>query len=133
MGIDKKTFRSGPYKDFFAQGVQAGNVLYLAGQVGADKSGAVSEDIVKQTDQAYRNIREVLNAFGATMDNVVDETWFVTSIPEIMANAETIFGARAACYGGVPEVSQTLVQVSGLVMPELKIEIKCIAHLTPVA
>ncbi len=129
MDMEKKTFRSGPYKDFFAQGVQAGNVLYLAGQVGMDGSGAVSKDIVKQADQAYRNIREVLKEFGATMDNVVDETWFVTDISEIMANAEPIFSARAACYGGVPEVSQTLVQVSGLVMPELKIEIKCIAHL----
>ena len=63
------------------------------------------------------------------MDNIVDETWFVTDVNEIMANAETIFKSRAEAYGGLPEVSQTLVQVAALILPELKIEIKCIAHI----
>lgn len=37
-------------------------------------------------------------------------------------------GARAATYGGIPEVAQTLVQVVALVDPALKIEIKCTAQ-----
>ena len=32
-------------------------------------------------------------------------------------------------YGKAPEVSQTVVQVGGLVDPALKIEIKCVAVL----
>ena len=39
MTIDKKTFRSGPFKDFMAQGTLVGNDLYLSGQVGTDASG----------------------------------------------------------------------------------------------
>jgi 2-iminobutanoate/2-iminopropanoate deaminase len=129
MSIDKKTYRSGPYKNIFAQGVQIGNVIYLAGQVGVDNAGLPGADVVEQVRLAYSNIRKVLSEFGATMDNIVDETWFVTDVNEIMADAESIFGSRAEAYGGPPEVSQTLVQVAALILPELKIEIKCIAHL----
>ena len=38
MGINKKLYRSGPYADLFSQGVQVGNGLYMAGQVGNDES-----------------------------------------------------------------------------------------------
>jgi enamine deaminase RidA (YjgF/YER057c/UK114 family) len=63
------------------------------------------------------------------MDNIVDETMFVTDFGETMSNADSIFAARSEAYGGAPEVCQTLLQVSALVQPELKLEIKCIAHL----
>lgn len=129
MSIEKQTFRSGPFKDIFAQGVKVGNILYLAGQVGVDDSGKPGADITEQTKLAYANIRQVLSEFGATMGNIVDETMFVTDMAEIMSNADSIFGVRLDAYGEVPEVSQTLVQVSALVLPELKLEIKCIAHL----
>lgn len=33
MKINKKTYRSGPFKDFIAQGTQVGNILYMAGRV----------------------------------------------------------------------------------------------------
>lgn len=129
MSIEKQTYRSGPYKEIFAQGVKVKDVLYLSGQVGVDEAGNPGDDITEQMALAYSNIRRVLSKFGATMSNVVDETMFVTDIGEVMANAEAIFGARADAYEGTPEVCQTLVQVSALVLPELKLEIKCIAHL----
>ena len=129
LSIDKQTFRSGPFKDLFAQGVRVGDILYLAGQVGVDASGNPGADITEQTKLAYENIRKVLFEFGATMSNIVDETMFVTDIEEIMSNADSVFGVRAEAYGGIPELSQTLVQVSALVLPKLKLEIKCIAHL----
>ncbi len=129
MTIEKQTYRSGPFKDIFAQGVKVGNVLHLSGQVGIDASGTAGADIATQTKLAYENIRHVLLKFGATMNNIVDETMFVTDMTELMANADDVFGARAEFYGGVPDVCQTLVQVSALVLPELKLEIKCVAHL----
>jgi enamine deaminase RidA (YjgF/YER057c/UK114 family) len=61
------------------------------------------------------------------MDNIVDETWFVTDIDECMGQVEALFAERQRHYGKTPEVSQTLVQVAGLVDPSFKIEIKCIA------
>ncbi len=129
MAITKQSYRSGPYKDLIANGVKVGNVLYLSGQVGMDPGGKTGECIVEQTKFAYANIKHVLAEFGATMDNIVDETVFVTDIPEVMGKIEEVYGERAKAYGGMPEVCQTLVQVSALVMPALKIEIKCVAHL----
>ena len=129
MTISKQTFRSGPYKDLIANGVRVGNVLYLSGQVGINAAGVTGSDIVEQTQFAYEGIQTVLAEFDATMDNIVDETVFATDISEVMANMEGVYGARAKAYGGMPEVCQTLVQVVALVMPELKIEIKCVAHL----
>ena len=128
MTIEKQTVRSGPFKDVFAQGVKVDNVIYLAGQVGIDAEGKAGVDIVEQTRFAYDNIRLVLEGFDAKLDNIVDETFYVTDIDEIRENAEAVFGVRAEAYGGQPEVSQTLVQVSALVLPQLKLEIKCVAH-----
>lgn len=129
MSIGKKLFRSGPYKDLFSQGVQVGNVLYLSGQVGVDNTGKAGEDLTAQTALAYASIKTVLAEFGASMENIVDETFFVTNMAEFMGSVESVYTARATAYGGTPAVSQTVVQVVALVQPELKIEIKCVAHL----
>ncbi len=129
MTIEKKTYRSGPYQDFFVQGTLVGNVLYMSGQIGIDRDGNVPAAIADQVKIAYMNIHDVLTQFGADMSNIVDESFFVTDMDDFMGNADEIYGAREAAYSGSPEVCQTIVQVVALALPELKIEIKCIAHL----
>ena len=129
MTIEKKVFRSGPYADLFCQGVRVGEMIYLAGQVGTDENGVAPQDLVAQMKNAYAHVQSVLAEYGATMDNVIDETWFVTDIDNTMAKVGDLFAARAEIYGKKPEVSQTLVQVAGLVDPSFKIEIKCVACL----
>lgn len=129
MTLSNETFRSGPYVDFVAQGVKVGNILYLGGQVGMDDAGNIPATLAEQTVLTYANIRAVLAEFGAGMDNIVDETFLVTSVAETHENLEAVFGARAEAYGGIPEVTQTLIGVATLTLPELKIEIKCVAHL----
>ena len=127
MSINKKLYRSGPYADLFSQGVQVGNALYMAGQVGTNESGQAPDDLVEQMSLDYEHVKDVLSQFDANMDNIVDETWFVTDIDDCMAKVEELFAERQRLYGKAPEVSQTLVQVAGLVDPSFKIEIKCIA------
>ena len=129
MKLDKKLFRDGPYSDFFSQGVQVGNILTLAGQLGDGEDGEIPESIKGQMENCYRHIQNVLNEFGASLDNIIDETWFVTDVDECMENVGDIFAERERFYGRKPEVSQTLVGVSALVNPDLKVEIKCIAQL----
>ena len=127
--MKKKLFRDGPYADFFSQGVQVGNILTLAGQLGTDAEGNTPEDIKGQMVNCYENIKSVLAEFDATIENIVDETWFVTDVDECMENVSEIFLEREKIYGCKPEVSQTLIGTSALVAPNLKIEIKCIAYL----
>ena len=129
MKLDKKLFRDGPYSDFFSQGVQVGNILTLAGQLGDGEDGEIPESIKGQMENCYRHIQNVLNEFGASLDNVIDETWFVTDVENCMDNVGDIFQARERIYGCKPEVSQTLIGTTALVAPSYKIEIKCIAHL----
>jgi len=123
----KTLYRDGPYADLFSQGVQVGNSLHLAGQVGTDASGKAPDNLVEQMQNAYRHIESVLREFNCTMDNVVEETWFVTDMDECMTQVQELFAARQRIYGKPPEVAQTLVQVVALVDPGFKIEIKCVA------
>ena len=127
--MNKKLYRTGPYADFFSQGVQVGNVLTLAGQLGDNEDGSVPDDIKGQMINCYNSIKNVLSEFGATLDNVIDETWFVTDVNECMENVSDIFDERENIYGCKPEVSQTLVGISALVQPEYKLEIKVIAYI----
>ena len=127
MTLDKKLFRNGPYADLFSQGVQVGNTLHMAGQVGTDASGKAPDSLVEQMKNAYQHVESVLKEFDCTMDNVVEETWFVTDMHECMTQVQDLFAARQAIFGKPPEVAQTLVQVVALVDPSFKIEIKCVA------
>ena len=127
--MEKKLLREGPYADFFSQGVQVGNVLTMAGQIAVDDNGNTPDDLKSQMIMCYENILKILDHFGGTLENVVDETWFVTDIDECMENVTEIFAEREKIYGCKPEVSQTLIGVNALVQPNLKIEIKCIAHI----
>ena len=127
MALDKKLFRNGPYADLFSQGVQVGNTLHMAGQVGTDATGKAPDSLVEQMKNAYQHVESVLKEFDCTMDNVVEETWFVTDMHECMTQVQELFAARQAIYGKPPEVAQTLVQVVALVDPSFKIEIKCVA------
>ena len=127
MALDKKLLRNGPYADLFSQGVLVGNTIHMAGQVGTDASGKAPDSLLEQMINAYQHVESVLKEFDCTMDNVVEETWFVTDMHECMTQVQDLFAARQAIYGKPPEVAQTLVQVVALVDPSFKIEIKCVA------
>ncbi len=128
--MEKQVVRLGPLASVIASGVRKGNLITLSGQVSIDAQGKVvaEGDIAGQVRQAYANIVEVLEAFGASISDVVDETWFVTDMQDVMANMRPVFGVRDEVYGGTYDVTQTMIQVAGLVYPELLVEIKCIAQ-----
>ena len=126
---ERQVARFGPFKDFIASGVRHGDTITVSGQLGTDAEGAVVDGgLAAQTKQAYANVAEVLDRLGATMADVIDETWYVTDIGATMGEIGPVFGARAEAFGGNPDVTQTMVEVSGLVMPEALVEITCVAR-----
>lgn len=127
---EKQVVRIGPFASAIASGVRKGDAIYLSGQVSLDAAGNVvgKGDIAAQIRQAYVNVREVLDEFGASMDDIVDETWFVTDVASVMGDIPRNFGVRTEAFGGEPQCAQTLIGVSALAMPDLMIEIKCIVH-----
>lgn len=68
----------GPY----SQAIQAGNFLFLSGQIPLDpKTGElVKGDIRKQTQQVLENIKGLLESQGLGMENVVKATLFLKDI-----------------------------------------------------
>jgi len=60
----------------------AGSFVFVSGQVGADlHNGELhNESIEAETAQALENIKEILRAAGATLDDVVKVTVFVTNM-----------------------------------------------------
>ena len=73
----------GPY----SQAVKAGNVLYLSGQIGMNPATGelVSDDDREQTARALQNMKAVLAAAGATAENVVKTTVFLTDMADFQA------------------------------------------------
>lgn len=66
-------------KFHYCPGIKVGNTLYISGQVGRDENLQVVKGIEAQFVQAFENVNQVLEAGGATFDNVVEMiTYHVT-------------------------------------------------------
>jgi reactive intermediate/imine deaminase len=106
--------------------VQGGRTIYIAGQVALDKSGNVvgKGDFNAQASQVFENLKSALAAAGATFENLVKVTTFVTDMSQLQA-LRTI---RARYYGAHAPAS-TLVQIAKLANDDLMIEIEGIAVL----
>ena len=76
------------------QMLQVGNILTLAGQLGNSGDGEIPGSIKEQMENCYKNIKGVLKEFGGSLDNIIDETCFVTDVNECMENVNEIFLAR---------------------------------------
>ena len=65
---------SAPSSPVYSQGVKAGPFLFVSGMVGVDPStGSLSgPTIEEQTRQALKNCESILQAGGASLDNVVE-------------------------------------------------------------
>lgn len=111
----------------YAQAVKVGDTIYLSGQVSIDSEGNVVGigNMETQMRQAYSNVQKVLEKYDASIENIVDETIFVTD----MESAEPVSSCRHEIFSGSPVVASTVVEVSRLALPELMIEIKCVAKI----
>ncbi|MEN7531459.1 MULTISPECIES: Rid family hydrolase [unclassified Cupriavidus] len=145
---EKKTAYWGvPWEDAYgyAQAVQVGNDIYVSGQLSHDSHGnliapAALDANGKPSDfstmeaqmrATYENLATLLGRFGATLDNVVEETVYVLDVDAAFAVAGKV---RKAAYGTErPQCASNLIGVSRLAMPPQLIEIACKAVLSPTA
>jgi 2-iminobutanoate/2-iminopropanoate deaminase len=104
--------------------VRAGNLIWVSGTVGVAKDGTIPDDVVTQFDLALSNLDACLKAAGAAPEHVVKVTVFLIDIndrPRINPARQKYFGASRP--------ASTLVEVSALVLPQLKVEIEAQAIL----
>ena len=102
----------------------SGRVLHISGQVAWDVDAKVvgPGDISAQTRQTLNNVKGILESVGGVMDDIVSVIAYVTD----MSGLDEIHAVRAEFFNK-PYPASTLIQVAGLVRPELLIEISAVA------
>ena len=80
---DKAPAAIGPY----SQAVQAGNMLFVSGQIPVDPATGnfAGEDIVTQTKQSLTNVKNILEAAGYSLNDVVKTTVLLADIADFAA------------------------------------------------
>ena len=106
----------------FSDAVEAGNTLYLAGQVGINPQTKklAGNTIESQTIQALENIKEVLELHGSNLENVVKCT-------VILSNTEDFKAFNAIFRKYFPKNKPARTTFAGNLLVDAKIEIDVIA------
>jgi enamine deaminase RidA (YjgF/YER057c/UK114 family) len=112
----------------FANGIAAeGRQVFVAGQVGWDaEQRFASDDFAAQTEQALRNVVEVLAEARARPEHIVRLTWYVIDKSEYISRLRDV-GAAYRRVLGRHFPAMTLVQVVALVEDRAKVEIEATA------
>lgn len=109
--------------------VGGGTTVYVSGQIAFNQSGQIVGvgDMAAQARQVFENLKAALAAVGATFKDVIKLNSYIVNItPERVAAVRTV---RRDYFGDGPYPSSTAVGVTGLVHPDLLVEIEVIAFL----
>ncbi|WP_025659579.1 Rid family hydrolase [Rhizobium sp. IBUN] len=138
MKPSKKTVNFGvPWESAYGycQAIQVKDIVYLSGQLSHDSDGNLVapakldasgrplnfSNMEPQMRQTYANAAVLLEKFGATLDNVVEETLFVLDVDAAFAVAGKV---RKEVYATEqPQCASNLIGISRLAFPEQLIEI----------
>jgi len=107
----------------FSPAVKCGDYVFLSGQGGfVDNEGNEVQGIQAQTRQCMENMKRVLSAAGSSLDDVVKVTIFLSRKKDYAAMNEVYAEYFPQEY---PARSSA---ITGLVIPNMLIEIECIAY-----
>jgi enamine deaminase RidA (YjgF/YER057c/UK114 family) len=106
--------------------VRTGNLVFIAGQVAQDTSGQLVGvgDFPVQAAQVFDNLSRALASVGATLENLVKITIYITD-PRFRDPLREV-NRR---YLPADQPTSTLLVVAGLARPEYLIEIDAVAAL----
>lgn len=119
----------------YVQGVQVKDTIYLSGQLSHDKDGALVapasldeagkpvnfDQMEEQIRQTYRNAIALLAQFGATLDDVVEETLYVLDVDAAFTAGGKV---RKEVYGSEqPQCASNIIGVTRLAFPAQLVEI----------
>lgn len=109
----------GPY----SQGIQAGNLLFVSGQIGFDKTtgNLITSNINDETHMVMKNLQAILKAGGMDFSNVVKCTIFLKD----MNNFPKVNETYGSYFSSMPPARET-VEVARL-PKDVNVEISCIA------
>lgn len=114
----------------YAPGVLVGDMLHISGQVGRDAELNVIADNELQFEQCFINMKKVLDAAGATFNDLIElETWFL----RFPADLPLFMQVKARWITGPDYPTWTGFGVSSFSMPGLICEVKATALLNRVS
>ena len=110
----------------YSPALKVGDYLYISGQVAIDAQGKTvgAGDPVAQARQAFENIKELVEAAGGTMDDIVFLMIYVTDIRHYFT-----FGELRKEYFKPPYPACTAIGVTGLAQEDWCVEIEATAYL----
>jgi len=103
---------------------KAGGLIWVSGTVGIAPDGSIPDDVVAQFQICIANLDACLKAVGAGAEHVVKVVVYLTDVAD-----RTRINPIRQRYFGVHRPASTLVEVSALVLPALKVEIEAQAVL----
>jgi reactive intermediate/imine deaminase len=103
---------------------EGGQLLYISGQVARDTEGNVvgKGDMRTQARQVFQNLRQVVQAAGGDLKDLMKITTYITNIEDFPAVAEV----RSEVFQGELPAS-TLIVVKSLFNPDFLIEVEGVA------
>lgn len=109
----------GPY----SQGVVCGSLIYTSGQIPVNPAdGSIGATIAEQARQSLENVKAVVEAAGATLNDVVKTTVFIKDM-DSFAEVNEIY---ASFFNGPVLPARSCVEVARL-PKDVLIEIEAIA------
>ena len=99
-------------------------LIFVSGQIALDSEGKIIGlgDITTQTDYVFKEMEVILKACGASLEDVVKATIFVTD----MRNFQKVASVRNKYFSETPPAT-TFVEVNKLVHDDCLVEIEAIA------
>jgi 2-iminobutanoate/2-iminopropanoate deaminase len=124
INSDEFAQRLGAYSHGYKVEIGDTTLVFTTGQIALDKEGQVlyPNDPGKQAEFIYESLQKILNEAGASLNDVVKTTVFVTDMNEF----PKISQVRNKYFKNAEPVS-TLVEVRKLVKEGCKVEIEVIA------
>ena len=103
----------------YCHAVEAHGIIWVSGLVGMNFDGTIPENTKEQFDIAMKDLNTCLVAAGGSSSDVVKVRLFLTDI-----NDRTIINPKRIEYFGEHKPASTLLEISALVDPRMKVEIE---------